>query len=113
MGGILGRVATDLILIRVSREPRPLLSQKKLIPTWKFANLHVENEKSPRGDEMKLRKNQMKLPKFFFLPTWRIKNSHVENVKFPRSYCIRLSLVACLDLLQHSINRNEPTERIS
>ena len=80
-----------------------------LIPTWKFANLHVENEKSLRRDEIKLRKNQMKLPKFFFLPTWRIKNNHVGNVKFPRSYRIRLSLAASLDLLQHFINRNKST----
>ena len=62
-----------------------------LNPTWKFANLHVEKEKSLPRDEIKLRKNQMKLPKFFFVPTWRIINSHVGNDNFSRGYRVIIS----------------------
>ena len=60
---------------------------------WGFPNIHVEKENSPRGDEMKLRRNQMICPKNFFSPTWRIKNSHVEIFKFPRGGAILLALL--------------------
>ena len=61
---------------------------RRWIPTWQFSNLHVENKKSPRGYEMKLRRNQMKLRRNRFVPTWRIKNIHVENRKSPRGYSV-------------------------
>ena len=57
-----------------------------LISTWGIADLHVGKEKYPRGDEMKLRRNEMISPKNFFAPTWRIKNSHVEIGDSPRGY---------------------------
>ena len=56
------------------------------IATWIFSNPHVENKKSPRRNEIKLRKNQTKLRRKCFSPTWKIKNSHVEISKSPRGY---------------------------
>ena len=41
--------------------PETIYPQMGEISTWKFANLHVEKENSPRGREMKLRRNQMKV----------------------------------------------------
>ena len=80
-----------------------ILTQKSSISTWIFSNLHVGKKHSPRGDEMKLRKNQtilrknqMKLPKYFFFSTWRIKNSHVRIRNFSRGYLWRLSLLVTL-----------------
>ena len=63
------------------------------ISTWRIVNIHVGEKKSPRGRQMKLRRNQTKLPKNFFSPTWRIKNSHVEIFKFPRGGAILLALL--------------------
>ena len=51
-----------------------ILTQKSSISTWIFSNLHMGKKHSPRGDEMKLRKNQTKLPKYRLI-------LHVENKK--------------------------------
>ena|GEM_PF-2779954 len=59
---------------------------KHQISTWKFSNLHVEKKNSPRGRQMKLRRNQMKLRRNQNVSTWKIKNSHVEICNFPRGY---------------------------
>ena len=74
-----------------------VLLQGKLTPTWEISNLHVENKNSPRGREiklrrnqmklrrnqMKLRRNQMKLRRNFLFSTWAFQNLHVE-ITFPR-----------------------------
>ena len=41
--------------------PETIYPQMGEISTWEFSNLHVGKENSPRGREMKLRRNQMKL----------------------------------------------------
>ncbi len=51
-----------------------------LISTWGIADIHVGKENSPRGDEMKLRRNEMISPKNFFAPTWRFGILHVAIV---------------------------------
>ena len=48
------------------------------ISTWKISNLHVDIFYFPRGRDIKLRRNQMKLRKNQITPTWKIKNIHVE-----------------------------------
>ena len=68
--------------------PETIYPQMGEISTWKFANLHVEKENSPRGREMKLRRNQMKLRRKCFAPTWRIKNSHRGNWIFLGDYSV-------------------------
>ena len=73
-----------------------ILTQKSSIATWIFSNRHVGKKHSPRGDEMKLRRNEMICPRNRFASTWRIKNSHVGNVNFPRGYLWRLSLLVTL-----------------
>ena len=79
---------------KVSKEGKLLeLSLKCAIATWRILISQVENKNSPRGREMKLRKNQTISPKNFFSPTWRIKNSHVEIFKFPRGGAILLALL--------------------
>ena len=82
------------------------------ISTWAFSNLHVEKKNSPRGDEIKLRRNQMKLRRKCFSPTWRIKNSSVEIWNFPRGYRVTESCdyngltLDCLQDPQIEISRN-------
>ena len=61
---------------------------EETISTWIFGNLHVKKNYSPRGCQMKLRRNQIKLRRNRFVPTWRIKNSHLNILFFLGDYFI-------------------------
>jgi len=54
------------------------------ISTWKIENLHVEKKHFPRGREIKLRRNQMKLRRKCFSPMWGFFILHVGIFDFPR-----------------------------
>ena len=66
---------TRLIVTRFAltqRTHRPCVPTKGYtfpIPTWKSPNRYVGKKHSPRGDETKLRRNQMKLRRKCFAPT--------------------------------------------
>ena len=68
------------------RTDRASLQPLHVLPTEEIGNLQGANENSPGSQEIKLRKNEMKLwkkgmkvRKSFFVPRWRFRNSSRGN----------------------------------
>ena len=59
-----------------------LASPQTPISTEEIGNIQGANENPPRRAEIKVRKNEMKVPKNFVVPHWRFKNSYRGNSRY-------------------------------